>query len=190
MKLEEIPLTRPINEKVEWAKICYRDFRQCFLGDPLAGTLLKQLKKASEASRNEMAKVGIDHYCGECEALEGGSCCGAGLEDKYSGCLLLINLLLEVQLPEERFDPRGCFFLGPKGCLLIARHVICLNYLCKKITDRIEPLKLKALREKEGMELEYLFLVYERTKKLLRGMKAEAISGVSGLFFSRSPYPT
>ena len=81
-------------------------------------------------------------------------------------------------------------FEGAQGCLLLARHVICVNYLCKKITDRIEPLKLQTLREKEGMELEYLFLVYERTKKLLGGMKAEAISGVSGPFFSRSPYRT
>jgi hypothetical protein len=46
--------------------------------------------------------------------------------------------------------------------------VICVNYLCNKITDRINPQKLKALREKEGIELDILFRLNERLKKVLQ----------------------
>ncbi|MBA7644220.1 hypothetical protein ES703_51962 [subsurface metagenome] len=91
--------------------------------------------------------------------------CSMGI--KYDGWLLLINLLLDVRLPKKRHDKESCFFLGEGGCLLKARHVICVNYLCKKITDQIDPHKLNALREKEGVELDILFLLNERLKIVL-----------------------
>ena len=49
----------------------------------------------------------------------------------------------------------------------MARHVICVNYVCAKITNRINPNELSRLREKEGLELDLLFLTNERVKKLL-----------------------
>lgn len=114
-----------------------------------------------------MAESGIVDECRDCDRREGGSCCGAGLEHHYSGIILLINLLLGVDVPKRRHDPAGCFFLGEKGCTLLARHVICVNYLCKRINDRILPEKIAALRKKEGIELETLFMLQESIRNQL-----------------------
>ena len=50
----------------------------------------------------------------------------------------------------------------------MARHVICINYLCTKIADLIKPHTIIKLREREGEELNTLFLLQERLKKVLR----------------------
>ena len=110
----------------------------------------------------------MPRQCLSCEVDDGGSCCGAGLEDKYDGVLLLLNLLLGVRLPRKRFESRSCYFLGEKGCLLLARHVICVNYLCRRITERVDPQRIASLRTKEGAELELLFHLYEGIRKLMK----------------------
>lgn len=162
------PISRSVEEKIAWAEASYEEKGGLFLRDERSATLLSRLKGAVCASRNAMAVAGIADECRTCEEREGGSCCGAGLENKYDGTLLLINLLLGIQLPKQRSDPPSCLFLGPDGCLLIARQVICVNYLCQKIEDRINPSKIAVLREKEGVELECLFLLKEHIKEKLR----------------------
>jgi len=131
--------------------------------------LLREFKKAAGASRESMAESGVMDGCRDCEHREGGSCCGAGLENKYSGILILINFLLGAIIPKERQVPASCFFLGKTGCNLIARHVICVNYLCRKITDHIDRRELVNLREREGVELNILFMLNENIKKALDG---------------------
>jgi hypothetical protein len=118
-----------------------------------------------------MLDSGLVQACAECETLEGGSCCGRGLEVHYDGELLLINLLLGASLPEERRDPRSCYFLGPKGCVLSARHVLCVNYLCPKAADRIDSKALALLRELEGVQLETLFVLHERVRTVVKELK-------------------
>ena len=46
--------------------------------------------------------------------------------------------------------------------------MICVNYLCKKISDHIDPEKIAALQGKEGVELELLFHLQEKIKKKMR----------------------
>ncbi len=162
------PVSRSVEEKIAWAETCFEEKGGLFLRDGRTANLLSRLKEAVRASRAAMAVAGVAYECRMCEEREGGSCCGAGLENKYDGTLLLINLLLGIQLPKQRYDPSSCLFLGPDGCLLIARQVICVNYLCKKIEDRIDPTKIALLREKEGVELECIFLLHDRIKKKLR----------------------
>jgi len=164
----EIPLESPIEEKIAWAENCYGEIKEQLLEDREVVDLLKRFKDAARSSHREMAVAGMVDECRECEKKEGGSCCGAGLENKYSGILLLINLLLDVKIPKQGLDPSSCFFLGLSGCRLLARHVICVNYICRKISDRIEPKKIAALQEKEGLELELLFLLHERIHNLLK----------------------
>lgn len=166
MNIRQPPLSSPIEEKIAWAKDFYERFGGKFYKDRTTIDLLDRLKKAVRNSREEMTSAGIANLCGECERKERGSCCGNGIENKYDGWLLLINLLLNVRLPNKRYDPKSCFFLGKTGCVLLARHVICVNYICKKITDRIEPQAIKALRIKEGEELNTLFLLHENIKKI------------------------
>ena len=172
MPFETIPLDRPIHEKVAWADLCFHQFGDFLLRDQEIVEHLEELRKAIRRSRNAMIESGVVENCRDCEEREGGSCCGAGLEEHYGGILLLINRLLRVRLPKKRRDPDSCLFLTETGCLLAARHVICVNYLCKKITDRIDPEKIALLREMEGRELECLFLFQERIKRRLNGLKA------------------
>ncbi len=169
MSIVEVPLSSAIEEKVAWAEYTYEKLRGRLLGDKEVLDGSKGLREAIRISRMEMARAGITRICAECEGQEGGSCCGAGLENHYNAALLLINLFLNRKLPKTRHDEKSCFFLGEAGCLLYARHVICINYLCKKITDRIEPQKITKLQEQEGDELHKLFLLHERVKKVLRG---------------------
>jgi hypothetical protein len=165
----EISIDSPIEAKIAWAEKCYDKIGDRLLRDDKIAELLVKSKEAIFASHKEMADVGVVNECKGCEEREGGSCCGAGLENRYGGVLLLINFLLGVKIPRDRPDPSSCSFLGKKGCLLPARHTICVDYLCKKITDRIDPQnqKIVALREKEGVELERLFFLYERIKEII-----------------------
>jgi len=168
MTFHDLSPDAPIHEKIAWARECFRRSGDRLLQNPDIGGLLGRLRRAIDASRRAMRAADIPDQCRECERDEGGSCCGAGLEDKYSGTLLLINLLLGRELPDQRADPSSCHFLGKEGCRLIARHVICINYLCAKITDRIDPEKISRLRHAEGEELGLLFLLNERIKKILQ----------------------
>ncbi len=168
MHRDEISLASPIDVKIAWAEKRYHEVMGELLGDPEIAELLDRLKGAIYASHKEMAEAGVVKACRDCEEREGGSCCGAGLENRYDVSLLLINLLLGVKLPRQGHDPSSCFFLGAQGCLLLARHVICVNYLCKKITEHIDAEKIAALQEKEGVELERLFLLNERIKEIIK----------------------
>jgi hypothetical protein len=168
MQRDEISLDSPVEAKIAWAEKRYHEFMGELLRDEEIPLLLKRLKEAIHASRKEMAKAGVVEECRECEEREGGSCCGAGLENRYDGFLLLTNLLLGVKLPKQGYDPSSCFFLGAQGCLLLARHVICVNYLCKKISDHIDAARIAALQAREGVELELLFHLQERLKKKIR----------------------
>ena len=168
MSYIEIPVDRPINEKISWAVNCFKRYKNTFLDDNNTANLLREFQDASAESLKEMIKIGLVDECRKCEEEEGGACCGTGIENRYCGSLLLINLLLGVKLPGEAPDTKSCFFLGPRGCSLRARHVICVNYICRKITDRIPGNMINRLREKEGTELDILFILNEHIKAVLR----------------------
>jgi len=168
MILKQTSLSNPIEEKIAWAQHCYQKFGNDLIKEKKLGNLLAHLKDVVAASHREMALTGIVEVCRRCEMEEGGSCCGAGLENRYDGWLLLINLLLGVKLPETRQQTDSCFLLGRNGCLLMARHVICINYLCKKVTGLIDPRVIIKLREKESEEVNTLFILHESIKTVLR----------------------
>jgi hypothetical protein len=164
----EPPLDASVETKIAWANACFDRKRSRLLDDQHLTDLLVALKNAVCRSHEKMLGTGIVGLCRECEEKEGGSCCGAGLEKHYSGILLLINRFLGVTLPQEQAQPQSCFFLSPKGCRLVARHVLCINYICDKITSRIKPDQLAALREAEGEEILLLFQVNEKLKRLVQ----------------------
>ena len=163
----EPPLDAPVEAKSAWANDCFDQERNRLLEDRNLAELLGALKNTVRRSREHMLRTGIVDLCRDCEEKEGGSCCGAGLEKHYSGILLLINRLLGVTLPQQREEPSSCFFLSSSGCRLLARHVLCINYVCNKITSRVKPDQLSALRETEGEEILLLFQVNEKLKKLI-----------------------
>ncbi len=165
----EPPLDAPVEAKTDWANECFDQEACRFLGDQGLAELLEALKNTKNRSHESMLSTGIVALCRECEKKEGGSCCGAGLEKHYSAKLLLINRLLGVTLPNQREEPSSCFFLTASGCRLLARHVLCINYVCNKITSRTKPDQLASLREAEGEEILLLFKVNEKLKKLING---------------------
>ena len=134
--------------------------------DPVRDSL-ERLHACIEASREVMAEIGVVDQCRRCEEVEGGSCCGSGIEDRYTDVLLLINLLLGVPLPQGAERPRSCYFLGETGCTLVARHVLCVNYLCARLRERLTPAQLSRLQDSSGEELETEFRCYETIKRFL-----------------------
>lgn len=163
-----VPIKRPVEERIAWAEACLKGSGGLFLKDAKIADLLFQFESAVRASRQKMEEIGVVALCRECDQEEGGSCCGKGLENRYDPWLLLINRLLGVALPEKRQQVDGCFFLGASGCLLKARHVICINYMCPKITNNVHPSLINSLREVEGTEINALFMLNERVKSVFR----------------------
>lgn len=167
MTLREASLESPVEQKVAWARHVLDRRKPLLLGDEGIAEALSVLEQAIFRSREALARAGIAEICRACETHEGGSCCGAGIEKHFGPILLLVNLLLGARIPRTRHDPSSCFFLAENGCALLARHVICVNFLCRKITAHVPQSKIAALREKEGAELKCLFVLEERIKKRL-----------------------
>jgi hypothetical protein len=178
MSSDEPSLYDPIEAKIAWAEDRYRRYGRWILGDPEISDLLGRARAAARAAREARERTGMAALCAECEDQEGGSCCGAGLEDRYDAPLLLLNRLCGVELPESRRDPDGCWFLGEKGCLLEARQVICVDYVCEKIKRNLEPSRLRELRDEEGRELGLVF----RLHGLLTGLVRERAGLENALF--------
>lgn len=173
----ETSIEPPIEREIRHAQRLYDDSALWLLQDERTYNLLDSLKKCINASSTKLKETGISDICRRCDREEGGSCCGAGLENRFDRWLLLINLLMGVEVPRKPHDPQSCRFLGKTGCLLMAREVICVNYLCRSITERIYPEEIRALQEKEGNELNTLFLLKEHIKNLLAG---PAVAGCKG----------
>jgi len=157
-----------IDYKIELAYHLQANFGQALLQDKEIRDQLLQLNQNIEATWKEMVSIGIVRECRDC-AIKEGSCCGSGMENSYDEVLLLINLLLGRTLPSQAYDTTSCYFLGENGCLLRAREVICVNYLCQRISRNIEKEKLIQLQKIAGNELKSLFLLDEYIKKRLRG---------------------
>jgi hypothetical protein len=173
MLVQPVPTNQPVHERIAWAEACSRRFGHLFLKEKQIVDLLREFEAAAMVSKQKMDEIGIVALCRECDQEEGGSCCGKGLENRYDTWLLLINKLLAVDFPQERQQEGGCFFLGESGCLLKARHVICINYVCKKITNNIHPTLINDLREVEGTEINALFMLNERIKGTFRKWTAQ-----------------
>ncbi len=162
------PHSAGIEEKIAWAVEYYRQRGDRLRKDPRIDRLLTELQSALTASHQSMDKAGVVAACRDCEQLAGGSCCGAGIEDRYDPITLLINLLLGAQLPMSRQATDSCLFLGTEGCQLPARDVICVNYLCREVSAVIDPKRLTNLRAAEGRELETLFALHQYLHRQLQ----------------------
>jgi hypothetical protein len=169
-----LAISGSIREKISWARVTHQKGEKSWLRHAEVEGLFEDLRQALERSRSDRKAAGLTQICRTCEEVEGGSCCGAGIENRYDGYVLLINLALGVHLPAERWEANSCFFLSPEGCCLKARHVICINYVCKNIQDYVDPGTMVRLRELEGEEINLLFLLHERIKKILRNPEATA----------------
>lgn len=154
-----------IKEKIYEAKKIYEEKKHIFIDDNIKDYLLN-LKEYIRISCLERRASKVFQGCKECGILKK-DCCGSGIERRYTKELLLINILLGVRLPEEPIFKDKCYFLTDKGCVLLARDVFCVNYICKPLRDSIPLESLKRLQEAENKELEIIFKLEELLKPLI-----------------------
>jgi hypothetical protein len=167
---EEIPLQdRLIRRKIIKAQDLFAQWGEALRQDPHIISLLETLALKIAASNQVMDDLGLSDICRRCDEEEGGSCCGAGIENKYTPSLLLINLLLGKSLSEKRLGPSDCFFLSEKGCDLTFRQVLCVNYLCRKIQETLPHDRLTRLLQITGEEMDAGFTLDEAVKKFIGG---------------------
>jgi hypothetical protein len=121
--------------------------------DRKLAALLESYRLAIRNTWASMEREKVTEACAACAARAPGSCCFYGVEEWYDPILLLINLLLEVQLPISREVPESCLFLGPRGCKLLARHSFCVNYLCPDLKALIRAVPMRRLGAIIGEEL-------------------------------------
>jgi len=76
--------------------------------------------------------------------------------------------MLGARLAESENATKSCRFLGERGCVLAARDILCVNYLCIRLQKTIPPEKLLQLQEVNGLEMELLFLLHNRIRNFIR----------------------
>jgi len=157
-----------IKEKVQLAEELFVAWGVALSGNHRVRSLLETMERRAVGSLQAMVDYGIVEACRHCDEEEGGSCCGAGIENRYSPVLLLVNRLMGAILPQERLMENGCYFLGAKGCTLKARDVLCVNYLCLKIQKMLPLEDLIRLQRTTGDELDSVFVLQETIKKYIR----------------------
>jgi hypothetical protein len=156
-----------IEEKIEEARALYEASADRLRRDGRIRDLLTRLEQNIGESMQAMRAFRVVQTCKWCEEQEGGSCCGAGIENRYEPLQLLINLLLDVSLPDRQKYPDSCYFLETDGCSLKARHVLCVNYLCKKLQQSLSVDELNILQATLGEELDTGFALHEAIRKEL-----------------------
>ncbi|HID97591.1 MAG TPA: hypothetical protein EYP57_05310 [Thermodesulfobacteriaceae bacterium] len=153
-----------IEQKISRARNLWANHGERLSVLPEVSLLLNRYREELSESRRLMDELGLVALCSTCSSeVDIGGCCGSGIEDWYDEILLLLNLMLDVDIPERRFDRRVCLFLGPEGCRIWARYHFCVNYLCPGIIASLEPRDLALLRAQSGKEL---FLCWELENRL------------------------
>jgi hypothetical protein len=158
----------PILEKIRCAEKLFHVYGRELLSDKAIQSLLETYRQAIQQSWIQMKRTGVVAECTDCAVNDGGSCCGKGIEDRFDVVLLLINLLMGCRLPSSSWDETSCWFLGERGCSIPARHVLCVNYICKRLDSKLERNGLRLLQEKIVLETDAGFALEEDIKKWLR----------------------
>jgi len=155
------------NENMKVAQCLFARWGKELLADSRIHGLLEALREKVAASGRVARELGLVAACKHCEEEEGGSCCGAGIENRYTPHLLLINLLLGRTLPPDRRLSDSCYFLGTDGCTLTARHILCINYRCPILQRSLTHENLVRLQATTGEEMETVFRLHEAVKQFL-----------------------
>ena len=142
-----------IQKKIEQAHDLYSVWGDLLSQDHLVSTFIHKLQGFIENTRKKMLALQVER---------------SGIENKYDAVLLLINLLLGCSLENNEPVGNSCYFLGKNGCMLTARHVLCVNYICDKLQKKLNREELLALQTCAGEELDTLFILHESIKKKLR----------------------
>lgn len=158
--------TSPTEERIHIARRFFDDRKRELSLRPSFAPLLERFRDCSGISRAQMTRLGIAEACARCDRTEPhGSCCSRGLEKKIDIMILVINLFLGVELPASRERRDSCFFLGADGCRLLARHMLCIDYLCPGVERDLAPDRLISMQRFAGDEIEAMFRLGEEIKR-------------------------
>ncbi|NPB08984.1 MAG: hypothetical protein GXO17_01395 [Thermodesulfobacteria bacterium] len=163
LRLERPDPTRLIEEKIKVAQELYDVWGEGLLEDEEIPPLLERYKKAVEASNEAMESAGTFRECYVCTVQDKKGCCKIGLENECTVLILLLNLLLGVKFPEEREVPGRCFFVGPLGCKIFARPMLCRDYFCVRHYEKVPE---EEMRKVTRVLNEELTLLYQITRLL------------------------
>lgn len=155
-----------IEKTITTAQKVYSDYAEELKNS--LGHLLEEARHAVEKSRYAYINLGINEICRRCDEEEGGSCCGAGIEDRYTVELLLANMLSGTFPPSSRLNKNSCYFLGERGCVLLFRHILCVNFLCKKLYDMLGTERIIFLQNIIGEEIELTFKLCNAITQIVR----------------------
>ncbi len=157
-----------ITQSIYSAKNLFKIHGDTLLSDLNLAKMLSLLESKINISREEMIKSGIVNECASCSLQRAETCCTFRTGFKCDTTLLLINMLMNVPLPEFPFYPELCHFLTEKGCCLKARPVICINYTCSILREKIPFKKLIRVQEITGKEMDLVFKIENYIKQILR----------------------
>lgn len=121
-----------IENEIEQAKRIFDTNQETLSSCLILTNQLKRYRTAIERTTRTMKEIAMISGCTEC-AKKTGSCCFREIEAGYDHVLLLINLMIGIRLPQRREIEGNCYFLGKRGCKLVARDSFCINYICNDL---------------------------------------------------------
>lgn len=124
------------------------------MADENVRALVLGYQASIEAAGAAMTGEGIGAACSACARKHPSGCCFSGIESGYDDILLLLNLLLGCPLPEGRVESGSCFFVGERGCRLVARYYFCLHYFCPELERSLGEGRIRALQRQVDRQLE------------------------------------
>ncbi len=164
LRLERPDPTRLIEEKIQVAQELYEVWGEGLLQDEEIVPLLEDYRRAVQASDAAMEAAGTFKECYVCTVMDQKGCCKIGLENECTVLILLLNLLLGVNFPREREVPGRCFFVGPLGCKIFARPMLCRDYFCVRHYKKVPEEEMRRVTQILNDELTLLY----RINSLLR----------------------
>jgi hypothetical protein len=142
-----------VEKEIQKAKDLFTRYSEQILSHEKCAELLNNYRTAIHTTWDIMKGYKVTDACSLCSEKWGGGCCFIGVEDWYDKMVFLINFLLGVNIPETRTVSNGCLFVDSNGCVLLARHSFCINYLCNKIKHSLYTFEKEKLSEVSGKEI-------------------------------------
>lgn len=159
-----------IHREIARARLLHEQFGAELMADSGVLELIEKYRDAIDRTAMTMQTMGIDRACALCAADVPGGCCFPGIAEGYDHLLLLINLLYGHPLPDTAELAECCMFVGEKGCMLLARYYYCVQFLCPRLHEMLDPGDVKALlclvgdEIHAGWELERLLRAWLRNR--------------------------
>lgn len=135
------------DEAIERAQALWEAYAERIRSDETAAIALERLAAAASGLQSKMRAARMDRICKACGEATGGGCCGASVARQVGPWLLLANRLLGHAPPTQEGDFTVCRYLGPSGCVLLIKPLICVKYDCREMLSSVDWRRLEQVRE-------------------------------------------